>query len=311
MRNRFILSMIIIGVLTPAALVGQIRGQARMAGVVLDEDTGQPIEGVTVKAFFPAADASITPAPRTGKDGTWKALFIRAGMWDLEFTKMGYIPQKLSYRVVFEMGVKVEEIEIRLKKLQGVSVKTEILKELEKGESLYSEKKFDEALAIYQSILKDNPDLFVIKMNIGNCHFALENYESALENFLQVHEKQPDRGDLLIAIANSYNNWGKKEEAIEWYKKVSLSDIKDINTAYNVGAIFVAAGNPSDALKYFQKAVEIDPLFADAYYQLGICHLGLGSTAEGIEALKKSVELAPDSANSATAKAILETLTKE
>ncbi|HOI45473.1 MAG TPA: tetratricopeptide repeat protein [Candidatus Aminicenantes bacterium] len=311
MKKQFVSLTILFFLLMPAALMSQIRGQARMVGVILDEQTGKPVEGVTVKAYFPAADAYVTPSPVTDKDGRWKALFVRGGMWNLDFSKAGYIPQRISYRVVFEMGAKVPEIEIRMKRIEGLVVKDEVVRELEKGDGLYADKKFEEAVAVFQSLLEKNPDLFIIRMNIGNCYFALKNYEKAMENFLQVYEKQPGRGDVLIAIANTYNNWGKQDEAIEWYKKIPVSEIKDVDSAYNTGAVFSSSGNPADAVKYFRKAVEIDPEFADAYFQMGLSYVALGSNAEAVEALKKAVELAPGSENAATAQSIIDTLTKQ
>jgi thioredoxin-like negative regulator of GroEL len=306
------LSLTIISILlVPALLSAQVRGQAKMLGIVLDEETGEPIEGVTVRAYFAATETAVTPPPTTDKEGRWKALFISTGVWSLDFQKPGYIPQKLSHRVVFEMGVKVPEIEVRLRPVKGVVVNKDIVSGLEKGDRLYSEKKFQEAMETYQAVLEKNADFFIIKMNIGNCYFGLGNYEKALDYYLQVHEKQPDRGDLLIAIANTYANWGKQDQAIEWYKKVPLSDIRDINTAFNTGVVFSNSGNQADALKYFQKAVEIDSQFADGYYQIGLCQVALGSTPEAITALNKFIELAPDSPDAATAKAIVETLTKK
>jgi Tfp pilus assembly protein PilF/5-hydroxyisourate hydrolase-like protein (transthyretin family) len=307
---------ILLILFTPALLTSQVRGQARMLGIVLDEETGQPIEGVTVKAYFKDTDTSITPSPVTGKDGRWKALYIRGGMWSLEFQKPGYVPQKISHRVVppsdlFEIGAKVPELEVRLKKIQGVVVRSDALKDLEKGDALYNEKKYQEAVAAYETILEKNPDLQFIKKNIGDCYFAMQNYEKAVECYLQVNEKQPDRGDIFIAIANAYNNWGKPDQAIEWYKKVPVSGIRDINSAFNTGVVFANSGNQADALKYFQKAVEIDPQFADGYYQLGLCQVALGANAEAVAALNKFIELAPDSPDAPTAKAIIDTLAKK
>ncbi len=302
---------ILLILLAPALLMSQLRGQAKILGVVLDEETGQPIEGVTVTVYFKEADTSVSPSPVTDKDGKWKALFIRGGMWSLDFQKPGYLPQKLSHRVVFEMGVKVPEIEVRLKKMQGVVVKSEVSKDLEKGDALYNEKKYPEAIAAYESILAKNPDLHFIRKNIGDGYFAMQNYEKALESYLQVNEKQPDRGDVLLAIANSYNNWGKPDQAMEWYTKVPVSGIRDINSAFNTGVVFANSGNQADALKYFQKSVEIDPQFADGYYQLGLCQVAVGATPEAVAALNKFIELAPDSADAPTAKAIIETLTKK
>ena len=91
-----------------------------------------------------------------------------------------------------------------MKKIQGMVVKSDALKDLEKGDTLYNEKKYQEAIAAYEAILEKNPDLHFIKKNIGDCYFAMQNYEKAVEYYFQVNEKQPDRGDVLIAIANAY-----------------------------------------------------------------------------------------------------------
>lgn len=237
MKKRILLLTIMFVLLVPAFLLSQVQGQAKMLGIVLDEETGQPIEGVTVKPYFRDTDSYFRPFPATGKDGKWKALYLRTGMWNLEFEKVGYLPQKLSHRVIFEAGTKVPEIEVRLRQMKDVVVTKNIVNELEKGDRLYSEKKFQEAMEAYQSVLEKNADFYIIKMNIGNCYFALGNYEKALEYYLQVHEKQPDRGDLLIAIANTYANWGKQDQAMEWYRKVPVADIRDINSAFNTGVV--------------------------------------------------------------------------
>ncbi len=302
---------VIVVFLSPALVLSQVRGQGKMLGIVLDQDSGAPLEGVTVKAYFAATETAVTPSPVTDKDGRWKALYVRDGVWSLDFQKPGYIPQKLSHRVVFEMGFKVPEIEVRLKKMQGVDVSATLANELEKSDALYNEKKYPEAIAAYQSILEKQPDFFIIKKNIGDCYFAMQDYEKAVENYLQVNEKQPDRADLLISIANAYNNWGKQDQAIEWYKKVPASGIRDVNTAFNTGVVFANSGDQAGALKYFQKAVEIDPQFPDGYYQLGLCQVALGANPEAVAALNKFIELAPDSPDAATARAIIETLTKK
>jgi thioredoxin-like negative regulator of GroEL len=302
---------VLLVLVTPALLMSQLRGQAKILGVVLDDETGEPIEGVTVTVYFKDAETAVTPSPVTDKDGKWKALFIRGGMWSLDFQKPGYLPQKISHRVVFEMGVKVPELEVRLKKIQGVVVKSDVLKDMEKADSLYNEKKYPEAIAAYESILAKNPDLHFIGKNIGDCYFAMQDYEKAVASYLPVNEKQPDRGDVMIAIANAYNNWGKTDEAIAWYQKVPVSGIRDVNSAFNTGVVFANSGNQADAVKFFQKAVEIDPEFADGYYQLGLCQVAVGATPEALAALDKFISLAPDSPDVPTAKAIIDTLTKK
>jgi len=311
MKKSMLIITLAVLLLAPALLMSQIRGQGKILGVVFDEETGAPIEGVTVRAYFKDTDTAVSPSPVTDKDGKWKALFIRDGMWSLEFQKPGYVPQKLSHRVIFQMGFKVPEIELRLKKMQGVIVKSDVAKDMEKGDTLYNGKQYPEAIAAYQSILDKNPDLAFINKNIGDAYFAIQDYEKALAAYLLVLEKQPDRPDLLISIANAYNNWGKPEEAIPWYQKVPVSGIRDVNSAYNTGVAFANAANQADAVKFFQKAVELDPQFADGYFQLGLCQVAVGANPEAIAALNRFIELAPDSADVPTARAIVDTLTKK
>ena len=61
-RIALFLTVLLI-LLAPALLMSQLRGQAKILGVVLDEETGEPIEGVTVTVYFKEADTSVTPSP--------------------------------------------------------------------------------------------------------------------------------------------------------------------------------------------------------------------------------------------------------
>ena len=297
--------------LGPAALSAQIQGRAKMRGIVLDADTGKPLSGVTVKAYCEVVDAYYQPTPVTDKDGAWRAVFIRTGTWKLDFEKIGYIPQKLSTQVNYDPGALDKPIEIKLQVIKGLVVKESIVALVEKADKLFSEKKYDEARALLEKLLAENPDLYVLNKNIGNCWFAAENYPKAIEAFMIVFQKQPDRADVLAAIAHSYNNSGQKEKAAEWYKKVPFDEVKDIDTAYNAGVLIYGTGDAAEAARYFKKAVEIDPEFSDGWYQLGMASAALNAPGDAVAALKKFLQLAPDSPQAPTAKAVMEALVKK
>lgn len=299
-----------IFVLSPF-LFAQVQGKARLRGIVYDDDTGEPLAGVTVKLYNDTVAAFYLPAPVTDKEGKWAAYYIRTGRWDLEFEKVGYAPQKLSYNVTLAPGQLEEPVTIRLRKVKDLIVKENVIEKVNKGNQLFAEKKYAEARAVYEAILAENPDVYVLNKNIGNCYFALEDYDRAIESYMKVYEKQPDQPDILIAIANAYNNSGRKDQAAEWYKKIKFEDIQDIDTAYNAGVSFYNSGDPTEALKYFKKAVDIDKGFADGYFQLGLCSVATNNVDEALAALTKFLELAPDSPQAPTAKSILEALTKK
>lgn len=286
-------------------------GKGRIRGLVLDDQSGQPLAGVTVKMYSERTALYLQPSPVTDKEGRWLANFLQAGMWTLSFELVGFAPQQISFRVSFDPADQKEVLTVRLRKIQGVLASEDVLGEAKKADKLFQEKKYEESLAVLEKIIKNHPELYVLFKNVGTCYFAMEDYEKALGAFMKVYEKQPDRPDILADIANAYNNWGKKEEAEEWYKKVPLEEIRDIDTAYNAGVVFYNAGNPADAVRYFKKAVEIDMEFADGYYRLGMASVATNSNDEAIVAFQKFLELAPDAPEAATAKSILEVLTKK
>jgi tetratricopeptide (TPR) repeat protein len=286
-------------------------GKGRIRGLVLDDQSGQPLAGVTVKMYSERTAQYLQPSPVTDREGRWLANFLQVGMWTLSFELVGFAPQQISFRVGFDPEAQKEVLTVRLRKIQGVLASEDILGEAKKADKLFQEKKYEESLAILEKIIKNHPELYVLFKNIGVCYFAMEDYEKALGAFMKVYEKQPDRPDILADIANTYNNWGKKEEAAEWYKDIPLEEIRDIDTAYNAGVVFYNAGSPADALKYFKKAVEIDNEFADGYYQLGMASVATNNNADAIAAFQKVLELAPDTPQAATAKSIVEALTKK
>jgi tetratricopeptide (TPR) repeat protein len=305
-----VICLFVIALLLTPFLYSQV-GKGRIRGLVLDEQTGQPLAGVTVKLFNQRLSQSLQPSPVTDKEGRWAANFLQTGMWTLGFELVGYAPQQISFRVTLDPAAQKEVFTVKLRKIQGVLATEDVLAQAKKADKLFQEKKYEEALVVLDEIIKKKPDLYVVYKNVGACYFAMEDYEKALEAYMKVYGRQPDRADILIDIANTYNNWGKKAEAAEWYQKISLEEIRDIDTAYNAGVVFYNAGNPADALKYFKKSVEIDAEFADGYYQLGMASVATNSNEEAIAAFQKFLELDPESPQAATAKSILEALTKK
>jgi len=295
-----------------ATLVAQSAnsGKGKIKGIVLDEKTGQPLEGVTVKLYSVKALSYYLPSPNTGSDGRWRILYLRGGGWNIDFEKTGYETKKISYRVDETPGAKSPEIEIKLVKIEGFALTEDIISELEKGNLLFGEKKYQEALVEFENIFKKNPDVFIILKNIGNCYFAMENYDKAIEQYQALFEKQPKSAEVMTLIGNSYANAKNMEKAMEWYQKIPFEEIKDTNTLFNIGANLINNNKNDNALKYFKRAVEIDADFTEAYYQLGMTHTALNQIPEALEALKKFMELAPDSPDFGTAKAIVDAFSK-
>jgi len=79
MKKHAIALSISFVLLIPGFLFPQVRGQAKMLGVVLDEESGLPVEGVTVKPYFRDTDTYVSPFPRPTRRESGRPSFSGRG----------------------------------------------------------------------------------------------------------------------------------------------------------------------------------------------------------------------------------------
>ncbi len=288
-------------------------GQGKMRGIVTDAQTGAPLEGVTVKLYCVKAAGSLKPNPKTDENGKWKALHVRGGLWYVDFEKVGYEPKKISFNVDTRPGMKRDEIETKLKKLEGPALEANVVEEINKARELLAADKVEEAIKEFKAIKekhKESSGISIVNLYIGNAYSQIEKYEEAIKAYKLAVEKYPKHSGLILSIGNSYNNLQQPDKAMEWFKKLPFEEIHNVDTLYNIGVGFYNSYKYDDALKYFSRAVEIDDQYAPGYYQLGMTYTALSKTAEAVEAFKKFMELDPESPDYQTAKAIVEAFGK-
>jgi tetratricopeptide (TPR) repeat protein len=282
------------------------KGKGKLKGLVTDQE-GNPIEGVTVKLYCERGASGFEV--KTDKDGEWKAFYIRGGPYDIDFEKAGYMPKKMSANIS-EFG-KNPDLEVTLQKMEGLVVTDDLKEELQKGNDLYDQEKFEEAIQSYQTIIEKNPETYVLYRNIGNCYFQMGNFEKAQEFYQKVLEKDPDDTESILGIGNTFANRGQDEKALEWYSKIEFEKISDSMVLYNIGSNFYSQGKHQEALKYYRKAVEIKSDFQDALYQLGLVNLTLGNNQEAIDVFQEYLKYDSETGRAEQVRNFIEFLKKK
>lgn len=281
------------------------RGKGRITGVVLAED-GNPIPNV--KVIFEHSRYGAKFERSTDKNGKWVAANIRGGAWNIDFIAKGYEPKQISTTV--SEVIRAKPIEIRLKKTEKRIVSKKVSELLVKGNELYNQRKYQEALEEYQNILKEHPELRLINKNIGNCYYELGDYDSAIKYYERVLEKEPGSEEILINLGNIYLEKGELEKGLSYFKKIDEEAITNPITFYNIGTSFFNKGEIDKSIEYYNRAITLDPDFSDVYYQLGLCYLNITEKEKAKENLNKFLELAPDSDKETTVREILKYLDK-
>jgi len=106
-----------------------------------------------------------------------------------------------------------------------------------KGNKLYKEGKFEEAITAYEQALQQNPENVTAKYNLAAARFRNSKFEEAQKEYEEVLEKT---SDSKLKEKATYNNGvalikqSKLEESIEAFKKALLLNPQDADTRFNL-----------------------------------------------------------------------------
>ncbi|MFO7732929.1 MAG: tetratricopeptide repeat protein [Candidatus Aminicenantes bacterium] len=303
--KRLLCAVCVLAMAVPLLSAQSYRGQGRLRGKVTDEQ-GQPLEGVKVKLLSVKGQSGFEVT--TNAAGEWSANYIRGGAYHIDFLKPGYEPRQINTSI--QETTNNPPVEVKLKKAEGLMVTDEFRSALEAGNRLFEEKRFEEAVRVYEDLLVKSPDVYVLNMNIGNCRFELQQYDLAEEAYRRVLEKEPGNVDALLLIGNCYANRGETDKAMEWYDRIEFEKIADPAVLYNIGTSFTKQSRFEEALKYYRRSVEMRKDFLDGLYQLGLTYLALGRNAEAIPHFEDYLKADPDSPRAGQVKGFLEFLKK-
>lgn len=316
-KKEFLLCcLIIVSLLTSSLLFPQAgRGRGRLSGKVTDE-SGNSVTSATITLEFLEKE-ELTRETKTDKNGKWKIAGLGSGRWEITVSAQGFIP--------YQKTVSVSQLE-RNPSLNTIlnKIEEQLIEEapgitlFEKGNELFNEKKFEEAIASYQEFLEKNPELYEVHFSLGNCYKEMGDIEQALKEFQLVLEKAIEENEkdrkikakTLAAIGECHLKKEDLNSAQNYFKKSLELDPRDEILAYNVGEIYFAHQKLDEAIEYYEFATQIKPDWSDPYYKLGLVFLNKTDYEKAKDNFKKFLKLEPDTEKSASAKNILDYIEK-
>ena len=144
------LACVLAVVALPVAGFAQ-RGDARIAGKVVD-DQGKPLQDVVVKAQLGGQTSPMQA--KTNKNGDWSINNIAGGMWDLEFSKEGFAPQKVTLDL--KPDQQITAINVKMEK-PAADPNVEIQAEVKRAAEMFQNKQIAEGRKIYETLLDEIP----------------------------------------------------------------------------------------------------------------------------------------------------------
>ena len=294
---------IVLALAAPA--FGQSRGQGHMMGVVKDE-SGQPVEGVQVKAVKQGEKDVFTD--KTNKKGEWALNGLASGQWNLDFAKEGYETRSLS--VPFSENQRMPPMSIDIKKAAvKVDPNAEIKAELQKAAPLLEAGKYADARAIYEQIEQKYPDVWQVEPLIARTYAGENNMDAAMTHLQNALQHDPENVEVKVLMASMLVDQKKTDEAQKLLDSIDVSKVKDPVVFLNTGISLINQGKAAEAMPIFDKVVANYPTDPEGYYYRGRCELAVGKFPEAKADLQKFVAMpGADAGQVEQAKKILEQL---
>jgi tetratricopeptide (TPR) repeat protein len=207
-------------------------------------------------------------------------------------------------------------------------VEKDINQTLKKAITAHKEGKLNEAVRLYQKIIKTQPidpqihhNIGVALKELGSLEDAILSFKEALRlksdyiiayynlgatlNQLKKFDEakiylnkaimlKPDFAEAQNILGSTLHNLGKLDEAQICIKKAIMLKPDFVNAYYNLGIILNQIEKFDEAEAIFRKIIKLNPNFGEVYNELGIALYHLGRLQESETNYKKCIEFRPD-----------------
>ena len=157
-----------------------------------------------------------------------------------------------------------------------------------------NQKKFEEAINIYEKILESTPNHLDSNLNLGTVYFQTGNLEKASEFWNKAININPNIPEIHNNIATIYINRKDYAEAINYAKKAIEINPNFYLAHNNLGISYKGLKKLIDAKSCFIKTLELNPKYNIAHYNLGIIYYELNEIEKSELSYLKSIELNPN-----------------
>jgi tetratricopeptide (TPR) repeat protein len=114
------------------------------------------------------------------------------------------------------------------------------------------------AIALYEEMLKVDPDYAPGYINLGTIHFHLRQYVRAEELYRKATVKDPGYVLAFFDLGNVLDELERPDESIAAYQQAVMLAPRYADAHYNLALAFERKGEPRSALRHWQAYVKLD-----------------------------------------------------
>lgn len=157
--------------------------------------------------------------------------------------------------------------------------------------SLYEARKYAEAIAPLEKLVKEVPETFEVQELLGLVYAAQAEDAKANEHLAKAVRLKPRSAEARSNLASSYARLGKMELALEQFTRAAELDPNNYETNHNLGEIYVRQGMVAKAVPYLEKAQRINASAYDNGYDLALAYMVTGQIGDARAAVQQLLKL--------------------
>jgi tetratricopeptide (TPR) repeat protein len=161
------------------------------------------------------------------------------------------------------------------------------------GYELVTAGKLDEAIALANSVLADNPKHTGALNVLGLALYKSGDLPAAAATFQKALEIDPKHPEVHFNLGNVYLATKRFPEAEKEYDAAIKAQDKFVLARYNLGKVYEQTGRVDQALAQYRRAVDLDPQFFPAHMDIGKILETSGDIDGAITSYKRALELQP------------------
>ena len=140
----------------------------------------------------------------------------------------------------------------------------------ESGIAYAEQRRFAEAIAHYQEVLKRHPDDTQAHLAIAQSYLESEDYANARKHFEVILRAYPNAQGLALNMGIIALREKKAQEAIQYLLQAMKHNPNNPDIYNNLGVGHLMLGNNAAAEQAFRKALQVDPNHAQTKQNLGV-----------------------------------------
>lgn len=178
---------------------------------------------------------------------------------------------------------------------------------IEAGTQLHDQEKYDEALAKYQQVSRNDTNYTWVLSEMALTYTVLKQYEKAIAAAQEGLQHPSEYTlDLHLRLGNAYDEHGQPEKALEVFDKALIQFPHSHQLYFERGVVLARLERTADAIQSFQRAIDASYFHASSHYALGKLCGENGYPVQSMLSLMTYVIMQPESERAVSALVSLE-----